>query len=113
MREVNVACRWLLGLKLRDKVPDASTLSRKRRRRFAGSTIYQEIFDEIVLLAVNKGLASGSGLYTEVAASRAGGLGPYRRAGARRAAGSAAPRGSLARKFCQATSMGAATAIDE
>ncbi len=104
MREVNVACRWLLGLKLRDKVPDASTLSRKRRRRFAGSTIYQEIFDEIVLLAVNKGLASGSGLYTEVAASRAG---------ARRAAGSDAPRGSLARKLCQATSMGAATAIDE
>jgi hypothetical protein len=24
MREVNVACRWLLGLKLRDKVPEAS-----------------------------------------------------------------------------------------
>jgi transposase len=63
--EVNVAYRWFLGLKLRDKVPDASTLSQNRRRRFAESTIYQEIFDEIVLLAVNKGLASGKVLYTD------------------------------------------------
>src|SRR5580692_2395891 len=63
--EVNVAYRWFLGLRLRDKVPDASTLSQNRRRRFAESTIYQEIFDEIVLLAVNKGLASGKVLYTD------------------------------------------------
>lgn len=63
--EVNVAYRWFLGLKLRDQVPDASTLSQNRRRRFAESTIYQEIFDEIVLLAVNRGLASGAVLYTD------------------------------------------------
>ena len=63
--EVNVAYRWFLGLKLRDKVPDASTLSQNRRRRFAESTIYQEIFDEMVLLAVNKGLACGTVLYTD------------------------------------------------
>ena len=63
--EVNVAYRWFLGLKLRDKVPDASTLSQNRRRRFSESTIYQEIFDEIVLLAVQKGLASGAVLYTD------------------------------------------------
>jgi len=63
--EVNVAYRWFLGFRLRDKVPDASTLSQNRRRRFSESTIYQEIFDEIVLLAVNKGLASGAVLYTD------------------------------------------------
>jgi transposase len=63
--EVNVAYRWFLGLKLRDKVPDASTLSQNRRRRFAESTIYQEIFDQIVELAVKKGLASGTVLYTD------------------------------------------------
>lgn len=63
--EVNVAYRWFLGLKLRDKVPDASTLSQNRRRRFSESRIYQEIFDEIVLLAINKGLASGTVLYTD------------------------------------------------
>jgi transposase len=63
--EVNVAYRWFLGMKLRDKVPDASTLSQNRRRRFSASTIYQEIFDEIVELAVKKGLASGTVLYTD------------------------------------------------
>jgi transposase len=63
--EVNVAYRWFLGLRLRDKVPDASTLSQNRRRRFSESRIYQEIFDEIVELAVNKGLASGAVLYTD------------------------------------------------
>jgi transposase len=63
--EVNVAYRWFLGLKLRDKVPDASTLSQNRRRRFSESTIYQQIFDEIVELAVKKGLASGTVLYTD------------------------------------------------
>ena len=63
--EVNVAYRWFLGLKLRDKVPDASTLSQNRRRRFSESTIYQEIFDQIVELAIKKGLASGSVLYTD------------------------------------------------
>ena len=57
--EVNVAYRWFLGLRLREKVPDASTLSQNRRRRFSESTIYQEIFDEIVELAVKKRLALG------------------------------------------------------
>lgn len=63
--EVNVAYRWFLGLRLGDKVPDASTLSQNRRRRFRESTIYQEIFDHIVELAVRKGLASGAVLYTD------------------------------------------------
>ena len=40
MREiqVNVAYRWFLGLRLTDKVPDASTISQNRRRRFSDST---------------------------------------------------------------------------
>jgi hypothetical protein len=63
--EVNLAYRWFLGLKLRDKVADASTLSQNRRRRFSESTIYQEIFDRIVELAVEKGFASGGVLYTD------------------------------------------------
>ncbi len=57
--EVNVAYRWFLGFRLTDKVPDASTLSQNRRRRFSDSTIYQEIFDEIVLQAMGKGLIGG------------------------------------------------------
>jgi transposase len=63
--EVNVAYRWFLGFRLCDKVPDSSTLSQNRRRRFSESTIYQEIFDEIVLLALKRRLVDGKTLYTD------------------------------------------------
>lgn len=63
--QVNVAYRWFLGLGLTDKVPDASTLSQNRRRRFNGSEVYQQIFDEIVLQAMRKKLVSGKTLYTD------------------------------------------------
>ncbi len=61
MREiqVNVAYRWFLGLRLTDKVPDASTISQNRRRRFNETTVFQEIFDEIVLQAMGHGLVDG------------------------------------------------------
>lgn len=63
--EVNVAYRWFLGLNLTDKVPDASTLSQNRRRRFTGTTIYQEIFDEIVVQAINNNMVDGKVIYTD------------------------------------------------
>lgn len=67
MREVqcNAAYRWYLGLKLTGKVPDASTLSQNRRRRFADSDVYQKLFDEIVELAIKRGLVTGQVLYTD------------------------------------------------
>lgn len=67
MREVqcNAAYRWYLGLKLTDKVPDASTLSQNRRRRFRDSEVYQKLFDEIVELAMKRGLVTGEVLYTD------------------------------------------------
>lgn len=63
--QVNVAYRWFLGLNLTDKIPDASTLSQNRRRRFNESEVYQQIFDEIVLQAMRKKLVSGKTLYTD------------------------------------------------
>jgi transposase len=67
MREVqcNAAYRWFLRLKLTDKVPDASTLSQNRRRRFRDSDVYQKLFDEIVELAMKRGLVEGKTLYTD------------------------------------------------
>src|SRR5437773_4881677 len=44
--QCNAAYRWYLRLKLTDKVPDASTLSQNRRRRFRDSDIYQKLFDD-------------------------------------------------------------------
>ena len=63
--QVNVAYRWFLGLGLTDKIPDASTFSQNRRRRFNESDVYQQIFDEIVLQAMRKKLVSGQTLYTD------------------------------------------------
>lgn len=63
--QVNVAYRWFLGFGLRDKIPDASTFSQNRRRRFLQSTIYQDIFDEIVCQAIKRGLVGGKILYSD------------------------------------------------
>lgn len=63
--EVNVAYRWFLGLRLTDKVFDASTFSQNRRRRFVDTPVYQEIFDEIVTQAIAAGLVDGNVLYTD------------------------------------------------
>ena len=63
--EVNVAYRWFLGFSLSDRVPHASTFSQNRRRRFLESSIYQDIFDEIVLQALRRGMVDGKTLYTD------------------------------------------------
>jgi transposase len=63
--QVNVAYRWFLGFGLTDKVPDASTISQNRRRRFSESTIYQDIFDEIVVQAITRKMVDGSVLYSD------------------------------------------------
>jgi transposase len=67
MREVqvNVAYRWFAGFRLTDKVPDASTFSQNRRRRFTDATVYQSIFDEIVRQAIRRKLVDGKVLYTD------------------------------------------------
>lgn len=67
MREVqvNVAYRWFAGFRLTDKVPDASTFSQNRRRRYTDTTVYQEIFDEIVQQAIGHGMVDGRVLYTD------------------------------------------------
>lgn len=63
--QVNVAYRWFLRLGLTEKVPDASTLSQNRIRRFNHSDVFQQIFDHIVLQALSQGVANGRVLYTD------------------------------------------------
>ena len=63
--QVNTAYRWFLGLGLTGKIPDHSVISRNRNERFAGTGVYQEIFDEIVLRALNLNFADGHTLYTD------------------------------------------------
>lgn len=63
--QVNIAYRWFLGYSLEDKIPDASTISQNRRRRFNGTDIFQKVFDNIVMQAIEHGLVSGKVLYTD------------------------------------------------
>lgn len=63
--QVNVAYRWFLGLTLSDKIPDASTLSQNRIRRFNDSDVYQQIFDQIVMQAMKRKLVGGRIFYTD------------------------------------------------
>lgn len=63
--QVNVAYRWFLRMGLTEKVPDASTLSQNRIRRFNNSDVFQQIFDHIVLQALGQGMANGRVLYTD------------------------------------------------
>jgi transposase len=62
---VNIAYRWFVGLSLTDPVPHHSIFSQNRRRRFQQSEIYQEIFDEIVLQAIQHGFIEGKQLFTD------------------------------------------------
>ncbi|QJY60949.1 IS1182 family transposase [Salmonella enterica] len=63
--QVNVAYRWFLRMGLTEKVPDASTLSQNRIRRFNNSDVFQTIFDHIVEQALSRGMANGRVLHTD------------------------------------------------
>lgn len=63
--EVNVAYRWFLGYSLTEPIPNASTISQNRRRRYRDSDVDQQIFDEIVRQAIEHGLVSGKILYAD------------------------------------------------
>lgn len=63
--EVNVAYRWFLGFSLTDKIPNASTISQNRKRRFNDTDICQQIFDEIVNQAIRAKLVDGKILYSD------------------------------------------------
>lgn len=62
---VNIAYRWFLGIELDEPVPDHSTISQLRRRKFSGTTIFQDIFDEIVRKCIDAGLVTGKLLLTD------------------------------------------------
>ena len=63
--EVNVAYRWFIGYDLTEKLPDVSVIWQNRLRRYNGTDIPQQIFDEIVRQAMKKGLVGGKTLYTD------------------------------------------------
>lgn len=61
----NIAYKWFCGLGLTEKAPDATTLSVNRKRRFRDNNIPEQIFNEILRQAIQKGLVGGEILYTD------------------------------------------------
>ena len=56
---LNLAYRWFCELDLTQRVPDHSTFSQNRRRRFKDNTLFREMFNEIVIQCINKGIVTG------------------------------------------------------
>lgn len=63
--QVNLAYRWFIKYDIDERIPDHSTISQTRRRKFSSSNLFQEIFDEIVKLCMAKGLITGETIMTD------------------------------------------------
>ncbi len=63
--QTNLAYRWFLGLGLTERVPDHTTISWNRRTRFKDTTIFQDVFDEIVLQAIQHRMVGGRVLVSD------------------------------------------------
>lgn len=50
--EVNLAYRWFLGIEMQEKVPNYSTWSQNYIRRYSESSIFEEIFTQIIQQAI-------------------------------------------------------------
>ena len=62
---LNAAYRWFLGLGYHERVPDHSTISQLRRRKFNDAEIIKELFTQILRLCAEAGLVSGKLLVTD------------------------------------------------
>ncbi len=63
--KVNIAYRWFLGYGIEDKIPDASVIWQNRLRRFNGTDIPRQIFENILKQAIAHNLVDGKILYTD------------------------------------------------
>lgn len=63
--KVDLEYRWFLGIPLGKSTPHYSTFSQNYIRRFQGTTIFEEIFTQIVEQAVNLNLVSGETFFTD------------------------------------------------
>lgn len=70
--EVNVAYRWFIGYDLTEKLPDVSVIWQNRLRRYNGTDVPQQIFDEIVRQAMAKGFVVGKMLYSDSTCNKSG-----------------------------------------
>lgn len=57
--QLNIAYRWFCGYELGEKIPDHSTFSKTRVRKWNESELFQQIFLEIVRCCIDQRLVDG------------------------------------------------------
>ena len=63
--EVNVAYRWFLGLDFYDEVPHFSTFGKNYKRRFEGTDIFEQIFQNILMQCMKQKLVDPSVIFVD------------------------------------------------
>lgn len=63
--EVNVAYRWFLGLDFYDKVPHFSTFGKNYKRRFEGTDLFEQIFQQILMQCMKNDLVNTDTLFVD------------------------------------------------
>ena len=61
----NALYRWFLGLSFEERVPDHSTISQLRRRKFNDADIFKKLFKHVLRLCAEAGLVKGKLLVTD------------------------------------------------
>ena len=59
---LNIAYRWFCGFELDDTIPDHSTFSKTRTRKWQQSNLFQKAFQEIVKQCIVNGLVDGKAM---------------------------------------------------
>ena len=60
--QLNIAYRWFCGFELDDTIPNHSTFSKTRTRKWQQSSLFQKAFYEIVRQCIDSGLIDGEAM---------------------------------------------------
>jgi transposase len=63
--QYNALYRWFIGVSFGERVPDHSTISQLRRRKFNDADLFRKLFMRVLELCAEKGLISGRLLVTD------------------------------------------------
>lgn len=63
--QLNIAYRWFCSLELSDKVPEHSLFSQNRRRRFHDNTLFQDVFNQIIVKCIEQGIVTGENVVSD------------------------------------------------
>jgi IS5 family transposase len=63
--EINMGYRWFLGYDMTEPVPHFTTFGKNYSRRFAGTDVFEKIFEQILSEAVNAGFVDASAVFID------------------------------------------------